>query len=130
MTEISELQAGIERTVGDLKSSYGETLRAVADLKEKMNRFELIICRGDTAKAKQAMIDRNSAAENLDKLTDSLISKNKSAWEQYRKFEDDCQRLGFKPLAQNDLKMMCEKTERLAADLLCYALGRFRTKNG
>ena len=113
-----------------MKSSYDEILRGVADLKEKMNRFELVICEGDTTKAEQAMIDKNSAAGNLDKLTDSLISRNRDAWAQYRKFRDDCQRLGFKPVELNDLRIVCEKTERLAADLLCYALGRFKAENG
>ena len=119
----------IEKAVLDLKICYGETLAAVRSLKDRMNRFELEICGGNVAATKRAIVERDVAAENLDKLTDSLILKNKMACEQKRKFEEECQRIGVKLQAMIELKEWCGKTERLASDLLCYALGRFKTNS-
>jgi hypothetical protein len=92
--------------------------------------MELTICRGETTTARTARTELNLAIENLDRLTDSLISRSKSAWDDYRRLERYCKSFGFKPLALDNLRVICEKTERLASDLLCYSMGRASLKGG
>jgi hypothetical protein len=130
LTEVAEPQSRIETTAEDLQRFYSETLKAMADYKGKMTRMELAICRGETTAARAARVELNLAIENLDRLTDSLISRSKSAWEDYRRFERDCKSFGFGSSALDNLRVICEKTERLASDLFCYSMGRASLKGG
>ncbi len=130
LTEVAELRSRIETIAEDLQRFYNETLKAMADYKRKMTRMELAICRGETTAARAARVELNLAIENLDKLTDSLILRSKSALDDYRRLERDCKSFEFKPSALDNLRVICEKTERLASDLLCYSMGRASLKGG
>jgi hypothetical protein len=58
-------------------------------------------------------------------LTDFQILGSKNAWEEYRKLENYCKQFAFHSVELDNLKVVCKKMEELAADLLCYSLGRF-----
>jgi hypothetical protein len=93
-----------------------------------MNELELSISMKERAKTIEDMNWLNCEDDKLDELTDSLILESRTAWENYRNLEDDCRTSASKYVGMDALKDLCRKTERLAQDLLCYSLARFRQK--
>jgi molybdenum-dependent DNA-binding transcriptional regulator ModE len=129
LTTVVELQGRIEKATRTIDKSYRKTLKAVEKLKEKINETELRISRKGCAKTSQHMDELNSAIESLNSLSDSLILRSESAWNEYNKLERDCRVRSFEPAELNDLRVLCKKTEELAANLLCYSLAHFRQKD-
>jgi len=121
-----ELKNQIENAIKHTELDYAEALEAVERLKNKMNKLEQDISKkGQTA----ATMDSNFldfTIKSLNELTDSQILRSKKAWEEYRKLEADCKQDSLQPIELDNLKILCKKMEELAADLLCYSLGRFK----
>jgi pyruvate formate-lyase activating enzyme-like uncharacterized protein len=120
-----ELQNRIERTRKQTEREYAEVLTEVEKLKNKMNRLEQGISKEDQV---ATTLDSNSldlAIKSLNELTDSQILRSKKAWEEYRKLETYCKQYAPQLVELDNLKVLCKKMEELAADLLCYSLGRF-----
>jgi vacuolar-type H+-ATPase subunit I/STV1 len=115
-----ELQARIEETSGQIQGDYRKTLEKVQKLKNQMNKLER-----QTPKT-QSLKTLDLAIKRLNRLTDSQIMRSKKAWEEYRKLEQECKHCALCPVQLDNLKVICKKTEELAADLLCYSLARFK----
>ena len=111
-TRIEEARRQIER-------DYGKTLEKLQKLKDEMNRLE-------QRTQVQSLKALDLAIKRLNRLTDSQIKRSKKAWEEYRKLEQECEQCLSYPVQLENLRVICKKTEGLAADLLCYSLARFK----
>jgi hypothetical protein len=118
LTEALTLQAEIDRTARGLKKSYEGSLKRINMLKDKLNALEL------TASSDRGSLD--SVAESLNRLSDALIMNSKRAWQRYTTLESMCKASGSEFARLDDVRVLCKKTEAVAADLLCYTLGRLR----
>ena len=67
--------------------------------------------------------------DKLNGLIDSLISKSDLHWVRYRELAEECETHAFCPSSLEGMEEICERTEGLARDLLCYSLGRFRRRD-
>jgi arginine/lysine/ornithine decarboxylase len=129
LIEAVELQARIDKTTREIAQSYGKALKAVEELKTKINDLELSISDKEYAKTSEDMDQLNSAVDTLNKLTDSLILRSGRAWEEFEQLEHDCKISAFEPAGLNGLRDLCKKTEQFAADLLCYSLALFKRRD-
>ena len=111
------------------KEDYEKTLENVGTLKNKMNELELKILKDGSIRDGEDSRELRLMIEELDALVDSLISRNGLEWEEYRALERECGASSVDLSELGRLKAVCEKTESLAKDLLCYSLGRFRREN-
>jgi vacuolar-type H+-ATPase subunit I/STV1 len=114
-----ELRARIEETGRQIQRDYRKTLEKVQKLKNKMNKLEQHAPKTQNLKALDLVIKR------LNRLTDSQILRSKKAWEEYGKFKQECEKCELCSVQLDNLRVICKKTEELAADLLCYSLARF-----
>ena len=114
-----ELRARIEDTERRIQRDYRKTLEKVQKLKDQMNSLE-------QQAPRTSLNALNSAIKRLNELTDSHIMQSKKAWEEYRKLEEECKQYALRPAQLDELRVICKKTEELAADLLCYSLARFK----
>jgi predicted RecB family endonuclease len=124
LEEVADLKLRVDEAVSHFQKIYTETLNTVENLKERMNRLELSISRKG-CKADEQMEELNSTIDHLNKLTDSLISRSKEMWKGYNILEHDCKAKKLEDNELDHLRVLCEKTEQLAADLLCYSLAHF-----
>jgi hypothetical protein len=115
-----ELLAQVEETETQIQRDYGKALGKLQKLKNQMNKLE------QQAPRTQGLKALNLAIKRLNRLTDSQIMRSKKAWEEYRKFEQECKRYAPCPVQLDNLRVLCKKMEELAADLLCYSLARFK----
>jgi arginine/lysine/ornithine decarboxylase len=115
-----ELGARIEEAERQIQRDYRKTLEKVKKLKNQMNKLEQQTPRTQGLKILDVVIKR------LNRLSDSQIMRSKKAWEEYRKLEQECRQGALCPVQLDNLRAVCKKTEELAADLLCYSLGRFQ----
>jgi hypothetical protein len=129
LTEPDDLRARIENAKRNVKEDYERTLETVVTLKEKMNELEQRISQKKPEEAKEDLNSLRYAIESLDRLTDSQILKSKEAWKKYRELEHNCKTQTLESTQLNELQKLCEKTEQVAADLLCYSLGLLKRKN-
>jgi hypothetical protein len=126
LTEALRLQAEIDRTARGLKRSYEGTLTRINRLKDALNALEQTASsdRGfDGVNHAQAL---DSAAESLNRLSDTLVMNSKRAGQRYARLEGKCKATGLEFARLDDVRVLCKKTEAVAADLLCYTLGRLR----
>jgi hypothetical protein len=128
LTETGGLRLRIENATRDVKEEYERTLETVGKLKEKMNELEGRISREKPKEAGEDLNSLRSAMESLDGLTDSQILKSKEAWKKYEELKHDCEMRTSAPPELDELRILCRKTEQMAADLLCYSLGFVRRK--
>jgi len=124
----TELQNQIERAREQTESEYAEALKAVERLKNKMNDLEQGGSKNDQTAATSNSNSLDLAIESLNELTDSQILRSKKAWKEYRKLETHCKQYVLQPVELDNLRTLCKRMEELAADLLCYSLGRFKPK--
>jgi hypothetical protein len=68
----------------------------------------------------------DSALESLSKLSDSLIMSSKEAWRTQDELERKCKASEFELTRLDEVRVLCVKTEGMAADLLCYSLGHLK----
>jgi hypothetical protein len=120
------LQAEIDRTANDLKKSCETMLTTMNRLKDKLNVLE------HTASSDRSFDGVNhaealeAASESLNRLSDALITNSKKAWQKYAKLETKCRAIDSEFARLDDVRVLCKKTEAIAADLLCYTLGHVR----
>jgi hypothetical protein len=93
-----------------------------------MNELEQRIAQNKPGEACEDLNSLTSAIESLDRLTDSQIQKSKEMWRKYEELKHDCQMQTLQVHQLDELHILCKKAEQLAADLLCYSLGRFKQK--
>lgn len=129
MTSVKELETQIEKARKQNDKDYEKALRKVKMLKDIMNELEQNMIQKKQTRTVQNLNALRSVIRRLDKLTDSETMRSRQAWEEYRKLEDDCKRLEVRSVQLDDLKALCKKMEGLAADLLCYSLGRFESSD-
>ena len=125
MREIGELPARIEGIARQVKEDYETALKAVEDLKSRINELERRISRKQTAENVEAL---TRAMDCLDILTDTMISKSGEAQKRYDELSQDCKAPTPEPPELDELRVLCEKIQRLTTDLLCYSLGRVQRK--
>jgi uncharacterized protein involved in exopolysaccharide biosynthesis len=126
LTEALRLQAEIDRTARGLKRSYEGTLKRINRLKDKLNALEQTASSDRRSEGVNHAEALDSAAESLNRLSDALIMNSKRAWQRYTRLESKCKAGGSGSARLDDVRVLCEKTEAVAADLLCYTLGRLR----
>lgn len=129
MIETDEIGARIENATRNIKEDYERALETVGTLKEKMNELEQRIGQKKPEEARVDMVSLRSAIDTLERLTDSEILKSKAAWKKYEELKQDCELHALAPPQLDELRILCKRTEQLAADLLCYSLGLLRQKN-
>lgn len=129
MTETEELGARIEIATRNVKEDYEKALGTVGTLKEKMNELEQRIGHKKPEEATKDAASLRSAIDSLERFTDSEISKSKEAWKKYEELKRECESGALTLNQLDELRIMCKKTEQLAADLLCYSLGLIRQKS-
>ena len=129
MTEISKLCIRIENATRRVEEDYETALENVAKTKEKMNELERRISRKKPEEYIEDMNQLSFAIDSLDRLTDSQIMKSKEMWNKYEELKHECGTQTLQPPQLDELRIICKKTEQLAADLLCYSLGVSRQKN-
>jgi chromosome segregation ATPase len=128
LTEALRLQAEIDRTARGLERSYEGTLRRINMLKDKLNALE------QTGSSDSDRLSKgvnhaealDSAVESLNRLSDALIISSKRAWQRYTRLESKCKASGLELARLDGIRVLCKKMEAVAADLLCYTLGRLR----
>jgi len=116
----------IERTKKQTEREYAEALKAVERLKNETNKLEQSISKEDHVATSSDSNSLSLAIKSLNELTDSQILRAKRAWEKYRELETCCRLHALQLIELDNLKVLCKKMEELAADLLCYSLGRFK----
>ncbi len=125
MTNPVELQ--IEQAVNNLKRGYTRALKTVKRLKGRINELERSRAEEGTVENDALSVELNSAVGRLDAFVDSWILEVKGAWNTYRILEEleghkehDVGRL-------KTLRDLCEESEQLAKDLLCYSLAHLKS---
>lgn len=126
LTEAVRLQAEIDRTARGMQKGYDGTLRRIKRLKDRLNALEQVMSQDKGSKAVSRMKALNSASESLSELSDSLIISSKRAWQAYDRLERKCKANGLEPARLDGMRVLCARIEAMAADLLCYTLGRLR----
>lgn len=126
MTEADRLQAEIDKTVREMERSYDEASRKIKKLKDMLNALEQTLSQSNTSKTVNRMEVLDSALESLGKLSDSLIMSSKEAWRTQDELERKCKTSGFELTRLDEVRVLCVKTEGMAADLLCYSLGHLK----
>jgi hypothetical protein len=122
----SKLEARIEKARSQNEKDYENALKKVKKLKDIMNELEQNIMQ-KKQRTSQDLKALRLAIRRLNRLTDYEIMRSRSAWEEYTKLEQDCKRLEMQSVQLDNLRVLCKKMEELAADLLCYSLGRFES---
>lgn len=129
MTETDKLLVHIENATRKVKEDYETALKTVAKTKEKMNELERRISQKKPEENQEDLNHLRSAIDSLDRLTDSQIMKSKETWKKYEELKRDWEMQTLQPPQIDRLRILCKKTEQLAADLLCYSLGFLKQKN-
>ena len=123
LTGTDGLPAEIEKAAVDMERSYNETLVKIKELKDTMNALEQELSRDNGSNKSGYTRALNSASEDLNRLSDSLCLRTKEAWETLAGLERRCRARGLDLALLNGVRALCVKTEKIAADLLCYSLG-------
>jgi phage shock protein A len=126
LTEALKLQAEIDRTANDLKKSYKATLRKISRLKDKLNILERTASSDKSVEGVNHALALEAASESLNRLSDALIANSKKEWQRYASLESKCKDVDSEFARLDDVRVLCKKTEAIAADLLCYTLGHVR----
>ena len=126
MEDYIKLRSQIEKTRKQTEREYAQVLIEIEGLKNNMNKLEQSIIKGEHVASTSGSDPLDLAIESLNELTDSQILRSKKAWEEYGKLETQCKQHALQPVELNNFKVLCKKMEELAADLLCYSLGRFK----
>lgn len=129
LMETDMIGARIENAARNVKEDYKKALETVGTLKEKMNELEQRIGQKKPEEVREDMASLRSAIDSLERLTDSEILESKAAWKKYEELKHDCELHALALPQLDELRILCKRTEQLAADLLCYSLGRLRQKN-
>ncbi|HXX86980.1 MAG TPA: hypothetical protein VEH86_00845 [Candidatus Acidoferrum sp.] len=125
MTDAVRLQAEIDEVGRGLERSYRQMLRRVKKLKDRLNVLGKETIGGDEVSRivnHEKMLD--SAWEDLNRLSDSLIAESKGAWREYARLERECKSIGLELARLGDMQVSCKKIEAIASDMLCFTLGR------
>jgi len=124
LTETDGLRAEIEKTARDMERTYNEALVKIKELKDTMNTLEQKISRDDGSEKSSLRMALSSASEKMNRLSDYLCLTSKKAWQTLVKLESRCRASRLDPPLLDEVRALCVKTEKMAADLLCYSLGR------
>jgi hypothetical protein len=128
MVDAAKLKVEIDETAGDMENDSKRRLRAIKKLNDRLNALDQVtgLCEG--SKSINHMKALEAAVESLNRLSDSLIIQSKRAWQTYARLEHKCSAAGLDPTVLDKVRVLCKKTEAMAADLLCYTLGRLRQR--
>ena len=125
MTEAVRLKAEINEAARGLEERYKKMLRRVKKLKDRLNALGEETIRGDEVSKvinREAALD--AAWKSLSRLSDSLIAESKETWQAYAGLERKCKSSRSGVARLDDVQVSCKKIEAIAADLLCFTLGR------
>lgn len=126
MTEAVKLEAEIDEAARRLQRVYDEALAKMKGLKDAQNALEQTICEDKGSLGDDRVKALESAWESLSRLSDALIIRSKEAWQTCARLERECTASGLELTRLAAMRVLCKNTDALAADLLCYTLGRSR----
>ncbi len=125
MTNPVELE--IERAVNSLKRGYARALKTVKILKGGINELERSRAEEGSVENEALRVELDSAAGRLDAFVDSWILEVKGAWNTYRILEELSGQKEHDVGKLKTLRDLCDESEQLAKDLLCYSLAHLRS---
>jgi hypothetical protein len=128
VVESVRLNVEIDEIAREMENKYGKRLRAIKKHKEKLNELDQVTGLDEGSKSINHAKAWEATAESLNKLSDSLIIESKRAWQICGMLERKCSATGLDPAVLDKVRVLCKKTEAMAADLLCYTLGRLRQR--
>jgi transketolase len=128
LTATRKLFVHIENATRKAEEDYETALKTVAKTKEKMNELERRISQKKPEENQEHLNHLRSEIDSLNRLTDSQIMKSKETWKKYEELKHECEMQTLQPSQLDELRILCKKTEQLAADLLCYSLGFLNQK--
>ena len=127
LTDASELQAKVEEAVDSLSKSYVEAVKTLNVLKDRINQLEQARADGNSIENHALGRELDSAVERFDAFVDSWILDSRDAWIKYRRLEKESLTVKEPNLDRlNALRSLCQQSEQLAKDLLCYSLARLK----
>ena len=130
LTEITQLRVRVENATKEIEEDYNRIRQTVQTLKQKMNEIEQRLSQKKTTKGtNEDTKSLRAVMKSLDRLTDRQILKSKVAWKKYEQLKHNCRTHASDLPELEELRVLCKKTEQLAADLLCYSLGFVKRKN-
>jgi hypothetical protein len=115
-----DLGIRINASTREVEKNYTSALRAMEELKEKMDALERLIVKNGSAEDANAL---NAAIGKFNELTDSQIRKSKEVWQKYDALKLECKAQAVALPQIEELYEACKRTEQLATDLTCYSLG-------
>ena len=125
MTRAIEIRSQISEAAADFNGRHEFALRGIRRLKTRMNELEHSLSeKGDDRTQDVSRLER--VTEELDNLIDSIILRSEKQWDRFHELENASEPRVQASDELNELRIICERTEALAKDLLCYSLGRFR----
>ena len=124
-TRAIEIKSQISEAAADFNGHHEFGLREIRRLKTRINELEHSLSeKGDDRTQDVSRLER--ATEELDNLIDSIILRSEKQWDRFHELENASESRVQASYELNELRTICERTEALAKDLLCYSLGRFR----
>jgi len=117
----------MEETISNLGKSYVEALKTVNMLKDRINEIEQARSVENSVESPILRRELDTAIDGLDAFVDSWILKSQECWKKYRLLEKEFTAMKESDLDKlNALRNLCEQSEQLAKDLLCYSLAHLR----
>ncbi len=122
----SSVASRLEKASREVEEDYLAALGILKKLKDKLNQQELH-AQQNLERTPKNLQSLESTIDEINDFTELQILKSKKMWEVYRKLEQECKQSAMYSPQLDELRAACTKMEELAADLLCYSLGRFKT---
>jgi hypothetical protein len=128
LAEAGNLLSEIDEATREMERDYAVALGHIEKLKGRLNAAEHRASQESSFEAAHRMEALDSIVRSISELSDSLIIKSKRAWQRYESLKHECEAAGLTMARLDGIRVLCRKTEQLAADLLCYSLGRSRLR--
>jgi len=126
--EALKLQGKIDKIAREMEESYDKTMQKVSILKLTLNTLERTLIQEGGSKRVSRIKKLDPVSESLGKLSNSMLTQSKKAWQTYYKLQRKCKATGMELTRLDGVHVFCVKTEAMATDLLCYSLGHLKHK--
>jgi hypothetical protein len=128
LAKARSLVSEIDEAAREMERDYAMALGQIEKLKGRLNTAEHRASQESDFEAARCIEALDSIVRSISELSDSLIIESKRAWQRYERLKQECEAAGLTMARLDGVRVLCVKTEQLAADLLCYSLGRSRLR--